>query len=278
MLRGRHHELLDARGARRHGAHDDRGGIRRPAAGRVDRRAARGPHAADPGPPERHLDVLAEPRLGDAAHVGDRRREPRADLRVEGLERRRQLRLGHAQRQLTAAEAPLELEQARVAGAHGREDLRHRRPPTPPPARARAGARRRGGDRASHGEALNHTDASRTRPSSSSSSAALSLCATGLAISRAVEADDLLAHHEAVLAQRRAGRREVDDPLDQPGQRRQLDRALDLDDLRLAARALEVAPRDPRVLGRDAHHAEPAQRLRRRVLARDGREHHPHGP
>ncbi len=62
------------------------------------------------------------------------------------------------------------------------------------------------------------------------------MCATGLAISRAVHARDLLAHHEPVLAQRRPGRGEVDDRLDQPGQRRQLDRALDLDDLGLAAR------------------------------------------
>src|SRR5689334_7171559 len=52
---------------------------------------------------------------------------------------------------------------------------------------------------------------------------------------------DLLALDQAVLPQRGAGRREVDDALSQPGQRRQLDRALDLDDLRLAARALEVA-------------------------------------
>src|SRR3954462_6830248 len=50
---------------------------------------------------------------------------------------------------------------------------------------------------------------------------------------------DLLAHHEPVLAQRRPGRGQVDDGLDEPGQRRQLDRALDLDDLRLAPGALE---------------------------------------
>ena len=43
--------------------------------------------------------------------------------------------------------------------------------------------------------------------------------------------DDLLADHEVVLAQRRARRRQVDDRLDHAGQRRELDRALDLDDL-----------------------------------------------
>src|SRR3954454_5582003 len=53
-------------------------------------------------------------------------------------------------------------------------------------------------------------------------------------------AGDLLADHQPVLAQRRPGGRQVDDPVHQPGQRRQLDRALDLHDLRLAAGALEV--------------------------------------
>src|SRR4051794_21372147 len=51
----------------------------------------------------------------------------------------------------------------------------------------------------------------------------------------------LLAHDQAVLAQRGAGRGQVDDPLHQPGEGRQLDRALDLHDLRLAPGALEVA-------------------------------------
>ena len=89
---------------------------------------------------------------------------------------------------------------------------------------------------------------------------------------------DLLADHEPVLAQRRAGRGEVDDPVHEPGQRRQLDRALDLDDLGLAAGALEVGAGDPRVLRRDPHHAEPPQRLGGAVLARDGGEHHPARP
>src|SRR4051812_7446081 len=64
---------------------------------------------------------------------------------------------------------------------------------------------------------------------------------------------DLLADHEPVLAQGRPRCREVDDPVHQPGQRRQLDRALDLDDLHLAPRALEVVVGDPRVLGGDPH-------------------------
>src|SRR6202035_1896551 len=44
---------------------------------------------------------------------------------------------------------------------------------------------------------------------------------------------DLLADHEAVLDQRRPGGGEVDDRLGEAGERRQLDRALDFDDLRL---------------------------------------------
>src|SRR5256885_4805477 len=47
--------------------------------------------------------------------------------------------------------------------------------------------------------------------------------------------------------------------MDQAGERRELDRPLDLDDLRLAAGALEVTGGDARVLGCDPHHAETAQ-------------------
>src|SRR3954470_20189905 len=85
---------------------------------------------------------------------------------------------------------------------------------------------------------------------------------------------DLLTDREPVLAQRRARRREVDDRLDEPGQRRQLDRPLDLDDLGLPPGALEEVGGGSRVLGRDTHDAEPAQRLRRRVgLLVDARQH-----
>src|SRR4051812_31692791 len=81
---------------------------------------------------------------------------------------------------------------------------------------------------------------------------------------------DLLADDQPVLAQGRARRREVDDPVDHAGQRRELHGALDLDDLDLAAGALEVVVGDPRVLGGDPHVPESAQRLGRRVLAGDG--------
>ena len=114
----------------------------------------------------------------------------------------------------------------------------------------------------------------RTRPSSSSISAALQLVRDRVGDQAGRGGHDLLAHDEAVLAQRRAGRRQVDDALDEARQGRELDRALDLDDLRLAPGALELAPGDPGVLRRDAHHAEAPQRLGRRILAGDGREHH----
>ena len=56
--------------------------------------------------------------------------------------------------------------------------------------------------------------APRSCSSRSSIAPALSLCATGLAISLRGAHDDLLAHDEVVLAQRRAGGGEVDDRLD----------------------------------------------------------------
>src|SRR5436190_4887527 len=88
-------------------------------------------------------------------------------------------------------------------------------------------------------------------------------------------AGDLLAHHESVLLQRRARRREVDDRLDQAGERSQLDRALDLDDLGLPAGLLEPARGDPGVLRGHSNHAEAPQGLRGRVVARASGQHHP---
>src|SRR5258708_35863899 len=67
--------------------------------------------------------------------------------------------------------------------------------------------------------------------------------------------EDLLAHHEVVLAQRRAGGGEIDDRLDDAGQWGELDGALDLDDLRLAAGLLEVAGGGAGGLGGAPHYA-----------------------
>ena len=53
--------------------------------------------------------------------------------------------------------------------------------------------------------------------------------------------DDLLADYQVVLAQRRPGRSQIDDRLGEAGERRQLDRALDLDDLGLAAGLLRCS-------------------------------------
>ncbi len=68
--------------------------------------------------------------------------------------------------------------------------------------------------------------------------------------------DDLLPHLEFVLLQGAAGGDEVDDAVGEADQRRQLDRALDLDHLDLAAGGLEVALGHARVLGRDPHQAQ----------------------
>ena len=58
-------------------------------------------------------------------------------------------------------------------------------------------------------------------------------------------------------------------------QRRQLDRALDLDQFDPAAGRLEIALGDPRVLGRDPHHSQPPLRFRQAVVPGLGGEDHP---
>src|SRR5437763_14457311 len=65
---------------------------------------------------------------------------------------------------------------------------------------------------------------------------------------------DLLADDQPVLAQGVACRGQVDDPLDQARERRQLDRALDLPALRLTPGVEEVPRGALRVLARDPHH------------------------
>ena len=72
-----------------------------------------------------------------------------------------------------------------------------------------------------------------------------------------------------------AGGDEVDDAVAEADQRRQLDRALDLDHLDLAAGLLEVALGDARVLGRDPHHPQPPLRLAEALVAAAPGEHHP---
>jgi hypothetical protein len=68
------------------------------------------------------------------------------------------------------------------------------------------------------------------------------------------------------------------DGLDQPGQRRELHRPLHLDDLDLAPRALEVRCCDPLILGGDANHTQPTERLRGPVGAGDGGDDHRAAP
>ncbi len=85
---------------------------------------------------------------------------------------------------------------------------------------------------------------------------ALSLCATGLAISRAV--------HAAISSR--------------TTRLSQLDGALDLDNLGLASGLLEVAGGKTGVLGGDAHHPQPAQCLERGVRPGLAGEHHHAAP
>ena len=97
-VRRRHDDhLVDARGARGHRAHQHRGGIRRPAAGRVHRRAPHG-HVAQPhglALLERHRRVGAQPRRRDRLDVGRRELQRPADVGVEGVERRVEPLLRH---------------------------------------------------------------------------------------------------------------------------------------------------------------------------------------
>ena len=86
--------------------------------------------------------------------------------------------------------------------------------------------------------------------------------------------EDLLAHLEVVLFQGAAGGDQVDDAVGEADQRRQLDRALDLDHFDLAAGPLEVALGDARVLGRDPHHPQAPLGLPQPLVALAPGEHH----
>ena len=102
--------------------------------------------------------------------------------------------------------------------------------------------------------------------------------ATRFAIRRAVEGGDLLADLEPVLPQRAAGVDEVHDRVRQARDRRQLDRALDLDDLGPPAGLLEVPLRDVRVLGGDPQRPQPPLVLHHVLVAGRCRQDHPAAP
>ena len=76
---------------------------------------------------------------------------------------------------------------------------------------------------------------------------------------------DLLADLEPVLAQRPAGVDQVHDRVGQPGDRRQLDGALDLDHLRAPTGVLEETLSDARVLGGDPQRRRAGARARHRA-------------
>ena len=274
MRRGGDVDLLDARGARGDRAHHDRGRVRVPAAGRVDRGPAHGDLAQRDrlALGQRDRAVVVEARLGHGAHVGDRDLQPGAHVGVEPVERDLQRGVGDLQRR--AEREPCVSAPAKRASSSSSA--------LSPPSRTAAMIFAT----SSATEAPGGTSARTSAALAAASSARTQALHDGVDLRRLDpvgdrvgdqprrRVHDLLAHDEPVLAQGRARGREVDDRVDHAGQRRELDGALDLDELDLAAGALEVLAGDPRVLGRDAHHPEPPQRLGRGILARDGREDH----
>ena len=248
-------------------AHHDRAGIGRASAGHVHGGGGDGQLAQDDPLALGQLDgaVVRHAGLGHQRDVGDRDLQPGDQLQRQLLDRlvellgrraagaapRRRCRTGACSRERPASPS------LRTRSMISRTAAATDSPPgtsartcaaarSGPPRRAASSTSRRsssisaGAARAVRGSRAGSGAALAMR---SSMAAALSLCATGFAISRAVHTDDLLAHHEVVLAQRGAGGGEVDDRLHDAGQRGELDRALDLDDLRLAAGLLEVCAR-----------------------------------
>ena len=244
-------DLLDARGPRGDHAHHDRARVRRAAARHVDRRrGGPAPRAACTRWPCGSATRASSPSagLGDRGDVRDRHLQAGADRRGRSAGQRRVELVGaDAQRAVRRRRRSARRSSRSAASPPSRTaatisvDRRRVTDAAPGAERAHGAARRARG--AGRRPARRRSAATQRAPRRRRSPAALSLWATGLAISRAVDDDDLLADDEAVLAQRRAGRGEVDDRLDQAGQRRELDRALDLDDLGLAAGLLEVAAR-----------------------------------
>ena len=303
--RSAHGDVDHAGAARGDDAHHDRARVGRAPAGNVHRGRADGHLAQDDALPLGKLDgdVLADAGVGHERDVGDRHLQPGDQLQRQPRDRLVELLRGDEQRPRLVAggvEPARVVEHGGVAlGAHPGQDLAHllRDRGAVGDERAQVGGGARGPAEPLHVVRAQTLDphlrrsiacqrpsgaprppavvgSSRSRASSSSIAAALSLCATGLAISLAVHDDDLLAHDQVVLAQRGAGGGQIDDRLDHAGQRRELDRALDLDDLGLPAGLLEVAGGDARVLGGDPHHAQAAQRLERRIGTGLARQHH----
>src|SRR6266511_3713345 len=90
-------------------------------------------------------------------------------------------------------------------------------------------------------------------------------------------ARDLLPDLEPVVRQRPAGVHEVNDPVGEADERRELHGALDLNDLGLAPRVLEVALGGTGVLRRDAHRSQAARGLAEALVALPSGDHHPAG-
>ena len=224
MRRRRDDDLRHARGARRDGAHDDggrdTGGGRR---ARRPRRARTGSSRSRTRWPcgSSTSRVLGRgPASRDARHVGDRELEPGAHVGVERVERRRAARRrAHAQRRRRRRRSAARARAARASppsrtdatisatasatepgGGHVAAHAARRPPPRPPASTARRSTIAQRLPHARH-EVVDR--------------GGLELVRDRVGDQPRGRGEDLLAHDEPVLAQRRAGRREVDDPLDQ---------------------------------------------------------------
>ena len=261
-------ELVHSRGARRDRAHHDGRGVGRPAARHVCGGAAhRQLDDLDAlAVLERDIDRIAQLRLGHGAHVRDRLAQAAQDVRLEHRDApRRPPRRGRAARRARARRGRTRAVKRRTAASPSRRTASTIARTSSSTAR---GARRERAHLCGRRvlpearDAQLH-DVSRTRATRSSIAVRLQLVRDGVRDQPRGRDEQLLELDQAVLAQRRAGVREVDDRVHHPGQRRELDRSLHLDDLGVAAGLGEVGGRGARVLRRDPRAAEPALRLAR---------------
>ena len=247
--RGAHGDLPHAGGAGRDRHHHDGGGIGGAPAGHVDagapNRAPRPPPPADPRGSSTARG-LAQLGVDHGAHVGDRGAQAGEHVRARARPTAASTSAGATRRSAGASSAwskrSREAQHRAVAAvADLVHDVAHRRLHV-------AGGRRQGADlgrgrvRAQLGDPHERlTPPARARaPPARRSAAALSLWATGLATSRAVQVTISSTTSRSFSASVRAGGGEVHDPVDQAGERRQLHRALHRHDLGLPAGVGEV--------------------------------------
>ena len=182
-------------------------------------------------------------RRGDRAHVGDRQLQRLAEVGVELLERLSGRESGSTRRLPAALLGRVEARgqrQQRGVAAFAHLASRSARRPTAGAVGGAPGANRGRGRRrlppTRTRRAFIPAVASRSRCGQLVDLGGAQLVGDAVGDEAGGALDDLLAHLEVVLLQRAAGRDQVDDAVGEADQRRQLDRALDLDRLHLASR------------------------------------------